>query len=146
MLIYYILQFEKNLTSKSNYCEFMNLFKYITLLFFKYQNDTDNHFLDEFCDLKKKKKIKNFQFTIHGSISAKQLDFLKITEHEAIFNISPCTKPNYYRNSIFSRIKKKKYSSQSPILVNIPTFSNLRIIGIKRAEIEKSKRCFVLIS
>lgn len=56
MLIYYILQFEKNLTSKSNYCEFMNLFKYITLLFFKYQNDTDNHFLDEFCDLKKKKK------------------------------------------------------------------------------------------
>lgn len=58
MLIYYILQFEKNLTSKSNYCEFMNLFKYITLLFFKYQNDTDNHFLDEFCDLKKKKNKK----------------------------------------------------------------------------------------
>ena len=36
----------------------MNLFKYITLLFFKYQNDTDNHFLDEFCDLKKKKNKK----------------------------------------------------------------------------------------
>lgn len=54
----YIIVWKKNLTSKSNYCEFMNLFNYITLLFFKYQNDTDNHFLDEFCDLKKKKNLK----------------------------------------------------------------------------------------